>query len=244
MQGSSASDNAAQPPQVYRSKGEILACLRPAQQQHIPLRITFNRQGQQFQSFVVEIDEAKGLIALDEFIPREAERLLEQGQSFRVDSFHEGIKVTWQIDRPVEFSELDGNRCYWIGLPTELTYHQRRNAYRVKLLLTRPATAELSQGNSQIQLRGQLIDLSATGCKLRFPGNVTHLLQPGQQVQSFTAELPIGAINTPVTIRHVACPDRLEYSDVGVCFDNLSGAAQRQVERFIYQLQRENRRFE
>ena len=194
MQGSSASDNAAQPPQVYRSKGEILACLRPAQQQHIPLRITFNRQGQQFQSFVVEIDEAKGLIALDEFIPREAERLLEQGQSFRVDSFHEGIKVTWQIDRPVEFSELDGNRCYWIGLPTELTYHQRRNAYRVKLLLTQPAT--------------------------------------------------IGAINTPVTIRHVACPDRLEYSDVGVCFDNLSGAAQRQIERFVYQLQRENRRFE
>lgn len=232
------------PPQVYRSKGEILACLRPAQQQHIPLRITFNRQGQQFQSFVVEIDEAKGLIALDEFIPREAERLLEQGQSFRVDSFHEGIKVTWQIDRPVEFSELDGTRCYWIGLPAELTYHQRRNAYRVKLLLTQPATAELSQGSSQIQLRGQLIDLSATGCKLRFPGNVTHLLQPGQQVQSFTAELPIGAINTPVTIRHVACTERMEFSDVGVCFNSLTGAAQRQIERFIYQLQRENRRFE
>ncbi|MDC7828459.1 MULTISPECIES: flagellar brake protein [Pseudomonas] len=244
MQGSSASDNAPQPPQVYRSKGEILACLRPAQQQHIPLRITFNRQGQQFQSFVVEIDEAKGLIALDEFIPREAERLLEQGQSFRVDSFHEGIKVTWQIDRPVEFSELDGTRCYWIGLPAELTYHQRRNAYRVKLLLTQPATAELSQGSSQIQLRGQLIDLSATGCKLRFPGNVTHLLQPGQQVQSFTAELPIGAINTPVTIRHVACTERMEFSDVGVCFNSLTGAAQRQIERFIYQLQRENRRFE
>lgn len=232
------------PPQVYRSKGEILACLRPAQQQHIPLRITFNRQGQQFQSFVVEIDEAKGLIALDEFIPREAERLLEQGQSFRVDSFHEGIKVTWQIDRPVEFSELDGTRCYWIGLPAELTYHQRRNAYRVKLLLTQPATAELSQGSSQIQLRGQLIDLSATGCKLRFPGNVTHLLQPGQQVQSFTAELPIGAISTPVTIRHVACTERMEFSDVGVCFNSLTGAAQRQIERFIYQLQRENRRFE
>ena len=244
MQGYSASDNAPQPPQVYRSKGEILACLRPAQQQHIPLRITFNRQRQQFQSFVVEIDEAKGLIALDEFIPREAERLLEQGQSFRVDSFHEGIKVTWQIDRPVEFSELDGTRCYWIGLPAELTYHQRRNAYRVKLLLTQPATAELSQGSSQIQLRGQLIDLSATGCKLRFPGNVTHLLQPGQQVQSFTAELPIGAISTPVTIRHVACTERMEFSDVGVCFNSLTGAAQRQIERFIYQLQRENRRFE
>lgn len=244
MQGSSASDNAPQPPQVYRSKGEILACLRPAQQQHIPLRITFNRQGQQFQSFVVEIDEAKGLIALDEFIPREAERLLEQGQSFRVDSFHEGIKVTWQIDRPVEFSELDGTRCYWIGLPAELTYHQRRNAYRVKLLLTQPATAELSQGSSQIQLRGQLIDLSATGCKLRFPGNVTHLLQPEQQVQGFSAELPIGTINTPVTIRHVACTERMEFSDVGVCFNSLTGAAQRQIERFIYQLQRENRRLE
>ena len=243
MQGASASQHAAQPPQVYRSKGEILSCLRPAQQQHIPLRITF-RQGQQFQSFVVEIDEAKGRIALDEFIPREAERLLEQGQSFRVDSFHDGIKVTWQIERPVEFSELAGNRCYWVALPTELTYHQRRNAYRVKLLLTQPATAELSEVSSHVQLKGQLIDLSATGCKLRFPGNVTHLLQPGQLVQGFTAELPIGAINTPVNIRHVACLDRMEFSEVGVSFSNLSGAAQRQIERLVYQLQRENRRFE
>ncbi|WP_323147786.1 flagellar brake protein [Pseudomonas oryzihabitans] len=244
MQGASASQNAPQPPQVYRSKGEILACLRPAQQQHIPLRITFSRQDQQFQSFVVEIDETKGLIALDEFIPREAERLLEQGRPFRVDSFHEGIRVTWQIDRPVQFSELDGNRCYWVELPSELTYHQRRNAYRVKLLLTQPATAELSQIDSQVQLRGQLIDLSATGCKLRFPGNVTHLLQPGQLVQSFTAELPIGAINTPINIRHVACTERMEHSEVGVSFHNLGGAAQRQIERLVYQLQRENRRFE
>lgn len=244
MSGSFASDNAPQPPKVYRSAGEIVASLRPALQHHIPLRITFVRQNQQFQSFVVAIDETKGLIALDEFIPREAERLLEQGQSFRVDSLHEGILVSWQMDRPVQFSELDGHRCYWVGLPTELTYHQRRNAFRVKLLLNRPATAELVQDAQQIQLRGQLIDLSATGCKLRFPGNITHLLQPGQLVQSFTAELPMGAITTAVNIRHVTCLDRLEQSDVGVSFHNLNGAAQRQIERFVYQLQRENRRFE
>ncbi|KTS97097.1 pilus assembly protein PilZ [Pseudomonas oryzihabitans] len=244
MSGSFASDNAPQPPKVYRSVGEIVGALRPALQHHTPLRITFVRQNQQFQSFVVAIDEAKGLIALDEFIPREAERLLEQGQPFRVDSLHEGILVSWQIDRPVQFSELDGHRCYWVGLPAELTYHQRRNAFRVKLLLNRPATAELLQDIRQIQLRGQLIDLSATGCKLRFPGNVTHLLQPGQLVQSFTAELPMGAITTAVNIRHVTCLDRLEQSDVGVSFHNLNGAAQRQIERFVYQLQRENRRFE
>jgi c-di-GMP-binding flagellar brake protein YcgR len=244
VSGSFASDNAPQPPKVYRSAGEIVAALRPALQQHIPLRITFTRQGQQFQSFVVDIDEAKGLIALDEFIPREAERLLEQAQPFHVDSLHEGIRVSWQIDRPVQFSEIDGHRCYWVGLPAELTYHQRRNAFRVRLLLNRPATAELVQDTGQIQLRGQLIDLSATGCKLRFPGNVTHLLQPGQLVQSFTAELPMGAITTAVNIRHVTCLDRLEQSDVGVSFHNLSGATQRQVERFVYQLQRESRRLD
>ncbi|KTT44788.1 pilus assembly protein PilZ, partial [Pseudomonas oryzihabitans] len=54
----------------------------------------------------------------------------------------------------------------------------------------------------------------------------------------------MGAITTAVNIRHVTCLDRLEQSDVGVSFHNLNGAAQRQIERFVYQLQRENRRFE
>ncbi|WP_295461511.1 flagellar brake protein [uncultured Pseudomonas sp.] len=244
MQGSSVSDNAPQPPQVYRSMGEILMCLRPAVEQHLPLRITFGQQGPQFQSFIVQLDEAKGLIALDEFVPNDGERLLEQGLPFLVDSFHDGIKVTWRSEQPARRGELNATRCYWIALPSELTYHQRRNAYRVKLLLNRPAKAKLLQGGDQLQLQGQLIDLSATGCKLRFPGNVTHLLQPGQLVQRFTAELPIGTIDAAVNIRHVACLNRLEYSDVGVSFYNLSGAAQRQIERFVYQLQRENRRFE
>lgn len=244
MPGSSVSDNAPQPPQVYRSRGEILTCLRPALEQHLPLRITFGQQGSQFQSFIVQLDEAKGEIALDEFVPSDAERLLERGLPFEVDSFHDGIKVTWRSEQPARLGELNGTRCYWIPLPSTLVYHQRRNAYRVKLLLNRPAKAKLIQGGNQMQLQGLLIDLSATGCKLRFPGNVTHLLQPGQLVQNFTAELPIGTIDAAVSIRHVACLNRLEYSDVGVSFHNLSGAAQRQIERLVYQLQRESRRFE
>ncbi|MEH3023218.1 MAG: flagellar brake protein [Pseudomonas oryzihabitans] len=244
MQGSSVSENAPQPPQVYRSRGEILTCLRPALEQHLPLRITFGQEGPQFQSFIVELDEAKGLIALDEFVPGDGERLLERGLPFLVDSFHDGIKVTWRSEQSAQRGELNGTRCYWIALPTTLTYHQRRNAYRVKLLLNRPAKARLLQGGDQLQLQGQLIDLSATGCKLRFPGNVTHLLQPGQLIQRFTAELPIGTLDAAVNIRHVACLNRLEYSDVGVSFHNLGGVAQRQIERFVYQLQREHRRFD
>ena len=79
-------------------------------------------------------------------------------------------------------------------------------------------------------LRGKLLDISATGCKLRFEGNVESRLQLGQVYERFKA---LGLVDTMVELRHLHYEERINTTFAGVRFHNLSGPAQRKVESFV-----------
>ena len=86
--------------------------------------------------------------------------------------------------------------------------------------------------------------MSATGCKLRFEGDISERLQLGQVYERFEAALPFGTMATPVELRYLHFEERLNITFAGMRFHNMSGNVQRQVERFVYQLQRDVRRFD
>lgn len=235
-------DDGPQPPKVLKAPVEIVANLRQLQQNHDPLVITFSERSQRFQSYLVEVDRERGLMALDEMIPNDGERFLKNGEAFHVEAFHEGVRIAWDCQHPVEIGELDGARCYWSALPPEIIYHQRRNAYRAPLKPAQLTPVKLAGDKLKTAVEGQLLDISATGCKLRFKGDVTNRLQAGQVYERFTADLPFGAMTTAVELRHLQYEEKLDLSFAGVRFFRISGLEQRQVERFVYQLQREARR--
>lgn len=96
---------------------EIQANLRLLQDSRDSLLITFADRNQRFQSFLVDIDRDRGMVALDELIPNTGERFLQNGEAFRVEAFHEGVRIAWECERPVQFGEHDGVPCYWAALP-------------------------------------------------------------------------------------------------------------------------------
>ena len=51
-------------------------------------------------------------------------------------------------------------------------------------------------------------------------------------------------MTTPVELRSLPFEERLNITFAGMRFHNMSGGVQRQVERFVYQLQRDARRFD
>ena len=124
-----------------------------------------------------------------------------------------------------------------------MLYHQRRNAYRASIKQSQPIAAEIAGEKLRAPLSGQLLDISATGAKLRFAGNVAERLHPGEIYEDFSAQLPQGAISSDRTASR-AFRRKLDATFAGVRFSEMSGLAQRQVDRFVYQLQREARRFE
>ncbi|MHC8345500.1 flagellar brake protein [Pseudomonas sp. RT6P73] len=236
-------EDAPQPPKVLSTPMEIAGNLRQLQESHDPLIITFHERSQRFQSYLVDVDRDGNSIALDEMVPRDGERYLLAGEPFRVEGFHDGVRIAWESNGPLTIDE-SGDRCYRGTLPDEVVYHQRRNAFRAALKLAQLVDVELGGEKLKFPIRGKLLDISATGCKLRFEGDITARLQLGQVYDRFIANLPFGSMTAPVELRYLHFEERISTTFAGIRFHNMSGLVQRQVERFVYQLQREARRFD
>ncbi|WP_171730035.1 PilZ domain-containing protein, partial [Shigella sp. FC2125] len=86
-----------------------------------------------------------------------------------------------------------------------------------------------------------LLDISATGCRLSIKGDQQSCLQTGQ-VYELSTKLPIGTVQTAVELRHLVIDEKLNTTFCGLRFHRISGPTQRQIERLVYQLQREARR--
>lgn len=237
-------EDGPQPPKVLKAPVEIVANLRQLQQNHDPLIITFHGRNQRFQSYVIEVDRDKKLLILDELMPRDGERYLANGEEFNVEAFHEGVRVAWKCEENVRIAEHEGARCYFSPMPLEVTYHQRRSAFRAPLKQSELIKIELAGDKLRTAIPGHLLDISATGCKLRFPGNISSSLQAGQVYERFTARFPFGAMTTAIEMRHVQYEEKVDTTFVGARFHRINGQEQRLVERFVYQLQREARRVE
>ena len=236
--------DAPQPPKVLATPLEIASNLRLLQESHDPLIITFQDRTQRFQSYVVDVNRENNSLTLDEMIPREGERFLEAGVPFRVEGFHDGVRIAWECATALTIDDISGHRCYRGALPGEVVYHQRRNAFRAALRLANLVNVEVAGDKLKTPIKGKLLDVSATGCKLRFDGDISQSMQLGQVYERFNAALPFGAMSTPVEMRYLHFEERLNITFAGMRFHNISGAVQRQVERFVYQLQREARQFD
>jgi len=239
-----SAEDAPQPPKVLATPLEIAANLRLLLDSHDPLIITFHERSQRFQSYLIEVDRDGKGIALDEMIPRDGERFLSAGEPYRVEGFHDGVRIAWESTQMLTIDSTEGHRCYRGPLPDEVVYHQRRNAFRAALKLAQLVNIELSGEKLKGALNGKLLDISATGCKLRFEGDVSERLQLGQVYERFMVALPFGNMTAPVELRYLHFEERINITFAGVRFHNISGLVQRQVERFVYQLQREARRFD
>ena len=223
---------------------EIASNLRMLQESHDPLIITFQDRTQRFQSYVVDVNRENNTLALDEMIPRGGERFLEAGIPFRVEGFHEGVRIAWECTTPLSIDDTHDHRCYRGALPREVLYHQRRSAFRAALKLSHLIDVQVAGEKLKTPVKGKLLDVSATGCKLRFEGDIGENLQLGQVYERFSAALPFGQMITPVELRYLHFEERLNITFAGLRFHNISGGVQRQVERFVYQLQREARQFD
>ncbi|MFN3578959.1 MAG: flagellar brake protein [Pseudomonas sp.] len=233
-----------QPPRIVRSPIEILSLLKNIQQRHDHLTITFTDRAQKFQSFVVQINSDSKQIWIDEMIPRDGDRYAVQGESFRAETWLEGVHMRWQC-AGVQKVMLDGVPAYCAPLPQEMIYHQKRGAFRAPVRRSMAVGMGLGHAKRAISLDGQLMDISATGCKARLSGNRSSALPPGDEFELSYLDLPeTSRVNLTMEIRHVVYDQAADETQVGLMFKQPSPLDQRQIDRFVNFLQREARRLE
>ncbi|SDS67806.1 c-di-GMP-binding flagellar brake protein YcgR, contains PilZNR and PilZ domains [Halopseudomonas xinjiangensis] len=233
-----------QPPRDVRSQIEITSLLKTLQQSRDPLMVTFSERAQKFQSFIVNIDSASGMLWIDELIPREGDRYVEQGESFRIDAWHEGVHMRWSC-AGAQKVVFENAPAYSAPLPADMIYHQKRGAFRAAVHRSLETKVGLIKQQRQHQILGELADISATGCKARFVGDLRNQVTPGELHEQSFVELPdAGRIGLTVEVRHIVYDEAAGESHVGLRFHQPPPSAQRQIDRYVNTLQREARRLE
>jgi|TARA_Y100001968_G_scaffold317655_1_gene346948 c-di-GMP-binding flagellar brake protein YcgR len=233
-----------QPPREVRAPVEIISLLRTLMQARDALTISFTDRAQKFQSFIVNVDADKGTMWIDEMIPREGDRYASQGESFRIDAWHEGIHMRWSCPGASKVM-LDDAPAYAFALPDELIYHQKRGAFRASVRRTADIAVEIAAPDRDRRFTSYLMDLSATGCKVRLEGDRSKSLKPGEEYSSSVLHLPdVGRVSVTVEVRHVVFREEANETHAGLMFKLQSAQAQRSIDRFVNYLQREARRLE
>lgn len=235
-------EGSPQPPREVTAPLEIQSLLKNLQQARVPLEITFEGRSQTCQSFIVELDPINGTLAIDEMIPNIGDKWAGQGEAFQVDAWLEGAHLRWHSEQAQRVLLADAP-AFSTPLPPSLRYHQRRGAYRATVQRSIDTRVELVHAKHQRQFEGELLDISATGCKARLPGNQLKGLQPGERYELSRLQLP----DTPLfdinlEIRHREYQEATDTTHVGLRFHQPGAQVQRQIDRFVHFLQREARR--
>ena len=231
-----------QPPREVTTAVEIQALLKSLQLARTPLTISFDGRSQQCQSYIVDLDNPNSRLLIDEMIPQIGDKWLTQGDSFHIDAWLDGVHMRWQGNAAQKLL-LEDAPAFSMQLPSRLTYHQRRGAYRATIQRSIDTHLELIHARHERRFAGELLDISATGCKLRLTRNQWQALQPGECYEHSRMLLPEDIrFDINVEIRHREYHEASDETHVGLRFVHPAPQAQRHIDRFVQYLQREARR--
>lgn len=231
-----------QPPREVTSSIEVHSLLKSLQQSRAPLKITFDGRSQILQSYIVEIDTLSGTLFIDEMIPHIGDKWAAQGEKFRIDAWLEGVHMRWR-GADAHKVLLEDAPAFSLPLPAWMSYHQRRGAYRATVQRSIDTQLELIHARHQRRFEGELLDISATGCKARLPGDHIRSLQAGECYELSRLLLPDTIrLDINMQIRHSEYHEDTDTTHVGLRFQQPGAQAQRHIDRFVHYLQREARR--
>ena len=234
----------------YQSKGEVLkdplrinALLARIREARVLLTVIVPGGSGRYNSLLVESNPDDGYLLLDELTPLDGHNLVIRQRQIRVYASIQGVQIDFQAEVS-EIVEDSGGIGYRVPYPREITYLQRRSAFRVLLPRSTalPIRIELAD---EFQHQGYVVDISAGGIRARFPMSANEV--PYLKV---TDLIPLGIIElgreasfkSKLEVRLAAYDEDNGELVLGCRFVEADRMAQNHLERHVMRLQREQRK--
>ena len=136
------------------------------QQRHRLVDIKVGHNETPFQSMILDVNVDDRIIIIDELFPKVPKPHQLPGQLVQVRGKDAGAIIRFQ-SVILKDQNTDLLTSHQLKLPKTVTKNQRRNAYRIDIDHRQKTTISLKTTND-IQLKGNLIDLSASGARIGF----------------------------------------------------------------------------
>lgn len=225
-------------------KQQIYSILASVQKSRSPITIKFENSERYYTSLILRTELEEGYIIIDEIAPEDGHQLALQKQPFSIRGSHGGVSLFFRPNVIAGSGTQSDIAFYKVKFPEEMIYQQRRGAYRAPVARALGIKATVSAPERNQTLTGRLYDLSISGCRINFEGELKPEPVRGDRFSECHIELEDFAINTPVTLKHASFVRDWNETTCGFQFEGLTKTTQRAIDRFVYFLQREARRLE
>ncbi|MGB1090827.1 MAG: flagellar brake protein, partial [Oceanobacter sp.] len=132
---------------------------------------------------------------MDDLRPAEGNEKARQGTPFSIQCERQGVSIQFNADGRLRYQpELHQYRAEF---PSQLSFQQRRGAYRINVPAAHQLVIAISEAEAEHfqepQLTGVLLDLSETGFKARFKGDIRQRFTTPGELDLFRCSLKINS---------------------------------------------------
>lgn len=218
---------------------DIYGALRKLVLMGTPVRVIVDGSNDEFTSAITSTDLKSHSFFMDKVIPQKGNDLIRSGQRFNVECDSQGVRIAFRMTGRLKYQPQ--NEQYRAEFPDKVLYLQRRTAYRVAIPPAHEILMKIRMSDEQGDLTGKLLDISSSGFRAFFSGNVKKRLE--EQRSFSVARIRFNKdhnMDCSLEARHVVLDDSGNTS-CGFAFTGISAMAQRYLDRLITEFQWEER---
>ena len=234
-------DGYSQQYETITSSARIAALLRPVKENHSVITAILPDSNIFFNTALLELVPDKGTLVIDELNPNTGHDLLIDIQRVTLNAMHAGVEINFTVN--LKKSGIDnGIAFYELEFPESIRYLQRRNSFRVPVSGANIINIEIHTENKKI-FSGELSDISAEGMCIRFPKKKEISFEGDSKETLCVIKLPNKQqIRCSFKVCHSISNNSSNSLLIGGRFEHLDKIQRRAIERFVIELQRENRK--
>ncbi|HEX7156880.1 MAG TPA: flagellar brake protein [Burkholderiaceae bacterium] len=225
------------------ARAEVVALLRGLCAERTLLTVYAGRDGEFAVTMALQVDAESDRLILDMPSEPAAQRRLLAARDLVLVAFIDSVKL--QFSAPAaQAIEFEGRPAWSIGLPTQMLRLQRREFFRVRTPMSRPATCLVPQESGASKYESlRVLDVSVGGLAiLTYPNHFD--LPLDTVIESCFLDLPgIGAVTVGIRVVHV---DRMTRDETGRrcgCeFVDMAPQARMMLQRYVNRIDAEQRK--
>ncbi len=222
-----------------KSRSEIISLLSRLSKHHTLLSITLADSTKIFGSMILEVNDEKRYLVLDELYPRNELKKSLLNNKLSIETQLDGIEIRFnvQVDAIAEKDEIE---YYKVSYPAYVYHHQRRASYRVNTSISNPVPIALST-EDDVLLHAELRNISLGGISARINSNNTQILAVGDELPTCIIHTPDGKkIVGALEVSRIEEGTTSQSTRVGARFIHIAAADRHELARLVAKLDREN----
>jgi len=193
-----------------------------------------------FGTSITKVDLKSRAFAFDKLTPEDGNDLIRSGKKMELIADFRGILVRFHLDGKLKYRK--DHQEYISKFPEKLLYLQRRDAYRAMVPRTYSVHCIFRSSESEKTFKGNLQDISGSGFKAFFKGDIREQLTKIENFDESTLHVGDESMDCGLDARHAVYNEEKEMTFCGFSFQPLTGMKHRYIETMVNNLQFEEQR--